>query len=426
MMIKILTWLTADLFLVYLLFRFNRVLYGDPEGRRFLSFMAYLLFTAVPLVLDLLFHEPSLSITLYFVLIFAATFFHEAALKYRLLSSALFFAGSMLCFFSASYLTSSYLGEGRSVIPIYIAVLLIEAFEFIFEVIIRQHNGKRYTMPYWSLMLLVPMMSILTILIMNTADNPEKLIQFGLCIFLLWINFFTLFLYFHLTEAMESERESLFYRMKAKEYSNQLDIELHSAERIRSIRHDMKNHMSSLAVLIQNNEIEKALSFIGDLDNELNNPTEYSRSGNKELDSIQNYLFRDAKSLGVDVTVEGAVPEKLSISEFDLNVILGNLIDNAVAAASQADDKHIAVSLRFDKDIFHYTITNTFKGELKRDRNGNLLSSKPSPGKHGIGLKNVKNAVEKNGGTIDFIEDIEKKVFTAAVILYAESMKKNI
>ena len=426
MMIKILTWLTADLFLVYLLFRFNRVLYGDPEGRRFLSFMAYLLFTAVPLVLDLLFHEPSLSITLYFVLIFAATFFHEAALKYRLLSSALFFAGSMLCFFLASHLPSSYWIDGKSIMSIYIALLLIDAFEFFFELIMRQHNGRGHTMPYWALMLLVPLMSILTILIMDTADNLEKLVQLGLCIFLLWINFFTLFLYFHLTEAMESEKESLFYRMKAKEYSNQLDIELHSAERIRSIRHDMKNHMSSLAVLIQNNEKEKALAFIGNLDHELDNPKEYSRSGNKELDSIQNYLFRDAKSLGVDVKVEGAVPEKLSISEFALNTILGNLLDNAVAAASQADDKQIAVSLRFDKDIFHYTITNTFKGELKRDKYGNLLSSKRSPGKHGIGLKNVKNAVEKNGGTIDFIEDIEKKVFTVAVILYAESMKKNI
>lgn len=81
MMIKILTWLTAGLFLVYLLFRFNRVLYGDPHGRRVLSLIAYMLFAAVPVIMDILLHESSLSITLYFILIFAATFFHEAALK---------------------------------------------------------------------------------------------------------------------------------------------------------------------------------------------------------------------------------------------------------------------------------------------------------------------------------------------------------
>lgn len=266
--------------------------------------------------------------------------------------------------------------------------------------------------------MLVPLMSVITLLTLNTANSPNMLVQLSLSTFLLWINLFTIFLYFHLIETMNSERKGFLYKMKAEEYSNQLDIEMQSQEMVRSFRHDMRNHLSELMILVENDEREKALSYIEEMTGALRNPKEYSKCGNKELDSMLNFLLRNAEKLGIDVTVSGAAPERMCVSEYELNVIIGNLVDNAMDAAAEAAEKKIEINIFFDKDLLHFSIKNSFSGELRRDKTGQLQSSKLSPEEHGLGIKNVIRTVKKNGGTISFDSDDNEKLFFAKVMLY--------
>lgn len=57
---------------------------------------------------------------------------------------------------------------------------------------------------------------------------------------------------------------------------------------------------------------------------------EYARSGNVMIDGILNLKLQEAERSGIDVKLELSVPEKVNVASFDMSVILGNLMDNAI------------------------------------------------------------------------------------------------
>ena len=48
------------------------------------------------------------------------------------------------------------------------------------------------------------------------------------------------------------------------------------------------------------------------------------------------------------------------ISEYDLTVIFGNLLDNAIEAQEHVEDKRIIVEIREDKDFYYIRIKNHY------------------------------------------------------------------
>ena len=89
----------------------------------------------------------------------------------------------------------------------------------------------------------------------------------------------------------------------------------------------------------------------------------------------------------------------MCISAFDLNVILGNLTENAIEAAEQTKDKWMSVDIYYEKGMLSMEIKNSFQHELAVEKN-KLLSTKEEKG-HGIGLANVRKMVEKYQGFMD-------------------------
>ena len=82
-----------------------------------------------------------------------------------------------------------------------------------------------------------------------------------------------------------------------------------------------------------------------------------------------------------------------------MNVILGNLLENAIFAAEKSEEKWIDISIYVDKGVFHATIKNTYNGELI-SKNEKLLTTKSNPNEHGIGLENVNKIVGKYNGVL--------------------------
>ena len=83
----------------------------------------------------------------------------------------------------------------------------------------------------------------------------------------------------------------------------------------------------------------------------MQNQSELVSCGNKNLDSLLNYLLGQAKKKLNHVEYEVRVPSDLCISAFDLNVILGNLTENAIEAAEQTKDKWMSVDIYYEKGM---------------------------------------------------------------------------
>nr|WP_312577622.1 ATP-binding protein [Sedimentibacter sp.] len=199
-------------------------------------------------------------------------------------------------------------------------------------------------------------------------------------------------------------------------YSKQFEIINQSQENIKMLRHDMKNHITSLQSLIEINDNESALKYLKDIYNYCNYPDKYVKSGNSEIDSILNYKINKAARFGINVNTILNIPQKLSIQPFDLSVILGNLMDNAIEATLKLDrNRIINVSVEYERNVLYISISNPYDGKLLF-KNNKLKTTHTDTENHGIGLSSVRKSINKYNGVLDTHHT--DKIFYADVLIY--------
>lgn len=72
-----------------------------------------------------------------------------------------------------------------------------------------------------------------------------------------------------------------------------------------------------------------------------------------------------------------------------------------------------------EKGVLYIYVANRYNGTLL-EKEGWLLSTKKNGKNHGMGLKNVRDIVEKNHGVLDIRHDHE--MFEVDVTLYLQSL----
>lgn len=103
------------------------------------------------------------------------------------------------------------------------------------------------------------------------------------------------------------------------------------------------------------------------MEKQIVNEDEYICSGISEVDSKYIKLLIalcKAKSLD-DVRAKVALPEELDIHGFTLNVILGNLLDNAIYAAKQLK-KYLYYTGK--QGILYIQVENSYSGVLRMEK----------------------------------------------------------
>lgn len=200
--------------------------------------------------------------------------------------------------------------------------------------------------------------------------------------------------------------KTLLYRFvdrRIASYQNDL-VAKHSEEvqsmyrEMRGWRHDYHNHIQTMKAYRKLGEDDKLDEYLAGLEADLTAVDTLLKSGNVKVDAILNSKLSLAKGKGIGVNAKAVVPSQLSISEIDLCVILGNLLDNAIEAATKierADARNIRVYIDVKRDHLYISVTNT-SGQRTLKRDGHYLSSKG--GYHGFGLMRVDRLVEKYGG----------------------------
>jgi sensor histidine kinase regulating citrate/malate metabolism len=117
--------------------------------------------------------------------------------------------------------------------------------------------------------------------------------------------------------------------------------------------------------------------------------------GNAVVNGILERALEQTRNTPVSLKLDVWVPAKLPIAAVDLNIIMGNTLDNAVEACLEpepsAKQATIQLTLRQQNHILFYEI-----------RNPRQRSERHKPGTiHGYGLRNVAHCVEKYQGTMD-------------------------
>ena len=146
-------------------------------------------------------------------------------------------------------------------------------------------------------------------------------------------------------------------------------------------------------------EYEKAADYIESIEELQSVKGEYVKTGNVAVDSILNYKLEVIeKQTGCKPQLQIDIPCESMISEADLNIVLGNLLDNAGEALQKSDEKHLDIRLKYEKGILYLSIYNSFDGVVYKGSNSKFKTRKRDDVKHGYGLQSVERVVKKYSG----------------------------
>jgi len=183
---------------------------------------------------------------------------------------------------------------------------------------------------------------------------------------------------------------------------------------MRSWRHDYHNHiqaMKAYRTLGQDDELD---AYLNALDADLTNVDTLVRSGNIMVDAILNSKLSLANIRRISVNAKAVVPVELKITEVDLCVVIGNLLDNAMEACMQVDEaeRFIRVYIDIKREQLYISVTNTTGDKIIKS--GSKYVSGKGEG-HGFGLLRMDAIIEKYGGYIKRRD--EAGVFTSEIML---------
>lgn len=202
-------------------------------------------------------------------------------------------------------------------------------------------------------------------------------------------------------------------------YQNTL-VDTHYAEvenvyrEMRGWKHDYHNHMQVIKAYLDAGQISACGEYLQQLEQDLKKVDTVVKTGNMKTDPILNSKLSLAKHYHIPVDVTAKVPEKMQMTDTELCVMIGNLMDNAIEAClkiKEEDKRFIRIYIGTLKKQFYISITNSTAKKYRTK--GKYLTEKGK--NHGFGLSRVDTIVKKYGGYLN--RQNEPEVFATEIML---------
>lgn len=179
---------------------------------------------------------------------------------------------------------------------------------------------------------------------------------------------------------------------------------------IRSMRHDMGNHIQTLEHLVAHNNMDDATEYLEHLKNEWDEVSPEIKTGSPVIDVILMEKLREAKERQIRFLSDFHYPQNTKLNAFDLSVIMNNALNNCMENVS-GDDPYISISSFRKNSIFMITIKNSFVGHLNFG-DSDLPETTKSGREHGMGLNNIRRVVRMYMGDISLEQGNEEVILS--------------
>ncbi|MDO5155999.1 MAG: GHKL domain-containing protein [Eubacteriales bacterium] len=247
-------------------------------------------------------------------------------------------------------------------------------------------------------------------------DKVESWI--ALCVIGL-INMSTFFLYDKVNESYRNTIEKNVFEERVSMYAQQFEIMEQTQNNINGIRHDMKNHLHLISAYIEDGKYDAAKAYVSQIGDFMNVAGRFVDTGNRDVDMILNRMLQKAQDMDCKIETNIAIPKETFISGFDLNILLGNLLDNALEALKRTENRYLYVELIYRCNVLIVRVHNTYDGIVKK-RGSTYLTRKQEKGCHGIGMKNISEVVKRYEGEQQI--ETDKEMFKVDIVLYLKSI----
>ncbi len=415
-------YITMDLFRTYIIFQLMGVFFTKNDVHKKRERVTYLIFYLSITALFVFVDIPIVMLLTNIVGLMLLTFNYSAKLKQRIFAVA-FISFILLAVEAVVTILTGYVDVKIFEEGTYSSIFGIIALQFVLYAVMlivkKGRNVRKGTVVpvgYWITIVTIPGASLYLVIILFYATGLSVL-QILLCVsFILWINVRAFTLYDSLVVTTEHRMEEKMLSQLNNYYEKQFELMQSSESTIREIRHDLTNHLMVMQEMIDGHREEELGVYMVNLIQNMYQKGDYSHSGNVVIDSILNFKLQEAMHKDIHFRVEVDLPNKLNVEPFDLTVILGNLLDNAIQASEQIEpkDRKLSVSCQYQKGMLIVKIKNKYNGIISYEGDS-IVTTKDDKINHGMGLFNIRKAVEKYNGI--FETEHSDQDFTATVML---------
>ncbi len=195
---------------------------------------------------------------------------------------------------------------------------------------------------------------------------------------------------------------------------------LKKEEDTRKYRHDMMSHLAYVRDILDKNRITDAKEYLETILGGFQKiQRTYYAIGNEMIDIIMNYFFAMLPE-NTEIIIKDRCPVELDAEDTEVCTIFSNVIQNAIEEVMEHPEEksEVIIAVQKGKEYVEYNIKNTLFVTIEQGRinkNGLPQSHKSDKKNHGIGMGNVKKAVERNNGKFEWYQ--EKGYFGVSIIL---------
>jgi two-component system sensor histidine kinase AgrC len=249
--------------------------------------------------------------------------------------------------------------------------------------------------------LIIVLVILISTLIINTLFHYCSTNIFCIIsvIGLLIVNMLVLYLFCNMIEKFRLAEVNVQLLRQMEYQDTTYDKTTNSFKDIKRVIHDTNKHLLFIDRCIKEGRLHEASGYIHLTLDKIDISYLRVNTGNLVIDALVSNILNIAQDNGVRVKYKFNLLDKnLKIETYDLCVLLGNILDNAVEAAilsGQTDDKYVEINIFSNEYTLFMNVINTMK-----DYTCSFRTKKQGPDFHGNGLANIRRVTEKYDGNI--------------------------
>ena len=247
---------------------------------------------------------------------------------------------------------------------------------------------------------------------LENIQNPYNVV------FLFIINFGALLIYYimlkmdgQLARNLELEEKQHYQDLERVAFQSLQE----RMEETRRMRHDLRHHIHMVSYYLEEKEYDKLQEYVNAYRDSIPDGDRIRFCENHMINNIMFYFASLAKEQQIDFSAQLIISDQLPVNDHEISVLLGNLLENALEACIEQKEhnRRIIIKGKGDAHSLLFTIDNTCENEIKRNKKGELLTTKPAG--NGIGVNSVKKIVERYNGF--FSADKKGEMFCVSFML---------
>ncbi len=227
------------------------------------------------------------------------------------------------------------------------------------------------------------------------------------------------FVIYHVTFLLINER------IRNTTYAEQYKLLNLKVTEARRARHDIRHHLVMIDSYVKDGRIDDLKEYLRQYHESLPMEEALSFCDHYAVNALLTYAKQQTNMLGIDCNIRVNLPAELPLSDQEITIILGNLLENALDACRRDNEeqpkfkKRLEVKGNYDGNLFLLTIKNTSLHLAEKNRSNHYISSKRSGGASGLGIQSVENIVKKHKGTMNIQQN--NGMFSVSIMIMNQS-----